>query len=414
MNFDFKKNKFASNLMIRLIIFFSFLFFIELYSFRAIKTVFNNRIKVSYIILNLIIYILLFIQIFFFEYDELGSFFSYNSTLIFILIISKFIIIPFIFVEDIYRLFYFLLNKIFKKKKINLSRRKFVSKTALALSAIPIPIMLHGVIRGRYNFKVIKHTLTFKDLPNEFNGYKLTHVSDFHCGSLENRKKIEYGINLINRQKSDIILFTGDFVNNTFKEIEPWKGHFSKLKAKDGKFSVLGNHDYGDYYDWGSQDEKEKNFNQLKEIQKKMGFNLLLDESVYIKKNNQKIALIGVENWGDGFKKKGDIDKAIKKIKKDDFKILMSHDPSHWEKIIVNHNNHFDLTLSGHTHGMQFGIEIPGFIKWSPVKYRYKYWAGVYSSNNQYINVNRGFGVLGFPGRVGIWPEISVIELKKG
>ena len=369
--------------------------------------------KVSYIILNLIIYILLFIQIFFFEYDELGSFFSYNSTLIFILIISKFIIIPFLFVEDIYRLFYFLLNKIFKKKKINLSRRKFVSKTALALSAIPIPIMLHGVIRGRYNFKVIKHTLTFKELPSEFNGYKLTHVSDFHCGSLENRKKIEYGINLINQQKSDIILFTGDFVNNTYKEIEPWKDHFTKLKAKDGKFSVLGNHDYGDYYDWGSQDEKEKNFNQLKEIQKKMGFNLLLDESIYIKKNNQKIALIGVENWGDGFKKKGDIDKAIKKINKDDFKILMSHDPSHWEKIIVNHNNHFDLTLSGHTHGMQFGIEIPGFIKWSPVKYRYKYWAGLYSAKNQYINVNRGFGVLGFPGRVGIWPEISVIELKK-
>ena len=369
--------------------------------------------KVSYIILNLIIYILLFIQIFFFEYDELGSFFSYNSTLIFILIISKFIIIPFLFVEDISRLFYFLFNKVIKKKKINLSRRKFVSKTALALSAIPIPIMLHGVVRGRYNFKVIKHTLTFKDLPEEFDGYKLTHVSDFHCGSLENRKKIEYGMDLINQQKSDLILFTGDFVNNTFKEIEPWKGHFSKLKAKDGKFSVLGNHDYGDYYDWDSQDEKEKNFNQLKEIQKKMGFNLLLDESVYIKKNNQKIALIGVENWGDGFKKKGDIDKAIKKINKDDFKILMSHDPSHWEKIIVNHNNHFDLTLSGHTHGMQFGIEIPGFIKWSPVKYRYKYWAGLYSAKNQYINVNRGFGVLGFPGRVGIWPEISVIELKK-
>ena len=144
-----------------------------------------------------------------------------------------------------------------------------------------------------------------------------------------------------------------------------------------------------------------------------MGFNLLLDDSVYIEKNKQKIALIGVENWGDGFKKKGDIDKAIKKIKKDDFKVLMSHDPSHWEKIIVNHDNHFDLTLSGHTHGMQFGIEIPGFVKWSPVKYRYKYWAGVYSAKNQFINVNRGFGVLGYPGRVGIWPEISVIELKK-
>ena len=374
--------------------------------------------------MNFIIYSLFFIQIFIYEYDKweilseiqqgLRSFFSYNFGIFFVLIISKLIIIPFLFIEDISRLFYFLFNKVFKKKKTNLSRRKFVSKTALALSAIPIPIMLHGIVRGRYNFKVIKHTLTFKDLPNEFNGYKLTHVSDFHCGSLENRKKIEYGIDLINQQKSDLILFTGDFVNNTFKEIEPWKGHFSKLKAKDGKFSVLGNHDYGDYYDWGSQDEKEKNFNQLKEIQKKMGFNLLLDESVFIKKNNQKIALIGVENWGDGFKKKGDIDKAIKKINKDDFKILMSHDPSHWEKIIVNHNNHFDLTLSGHTHGMQFGIEIPGFIKWSPVKYRYKYWAGLYSAKNQYINVNRGFGVLGFPGRVGIWPEISVIELKKG
>mgnify|MGYP005749033687 FL=1 len=399
--------------MTRLIVFLFLVIFIELYAYRSIKTIFNSRIKILYIFLNSLIYLVFFIQIFFFYDRNFNLFFSYNLTLIFILFISKSIIMSFLLMEDFFRIISFAFNKVLKHKKTNLSRRSFVSNIALAIGSIPIPFMVHGVLSGRYNFKVIKHVLYFKDLPKNFDGFKITHVSDFHCGSLENKKKIGYGINLINEQKSDLILFTGDFVNNTFKEIIPWKKLLSKLKAAKGKFSVLGNHDYGDYFQWKSDSEKKKNFENLKNIQQKMGFNLLMDDSFYISKGDQKIALIGVENWGDGFKKKGDINKAISKIKENDFKVLMSHDPSHWEKIIIDHKNKFHLTLSGHTHGMQFGIEIPGLIKWSPVKYRYKYWAGVYEKKSQYINVNRGFGVLGFPGRIGIWPEISVIELRK-
>jgi hypothetical protein len=195
----------------------------------------------------------------------------------------------------------------------------------------------------------------------------------------------------------------------------PWKDVFGKLKATDGKYSILGNHDYGDYVEWDSNEAKQNNLEELKQIQKEIGFDLLLNESRFIEKNGERIALVGVENWGRGpFKKAGDLKKAAKNIDEEDFKILMSHDPSHWEDVVVDDIYKYQLTLSGHTHGMQFGIEIPGWIKWSPIKWRYKYWAGIYKEMGQYINVNRGFGYLGYPGRVGIWPEITVIELKKG
>jgi predicted MPP superfamily phosphohydrolase len=203
-------------------------------------------------------------------------------------------------------------------------------------------------------------------------------------------------------------------VNNTASEMDPWVDTFSKLKAKDGIFSILGNHDYGDYFRWNSKEDKEQNLERLKDIQKQIGFDLLLNENRFIEKDDERIAIIGVENWGKGFKQKGDLDKASEGLKTDDFKIVLSHDPTHWNEVIVPHENHYHLTLSGHTHGMQFGIEVPGWIKWSPVKWRYKHWAGIYEQANQFINVNRGFGFLAYPGRVGIWPEITVIELKKG
>ena len=273
---------------------------------------------------------------------------------------------------------------------------------------------MHGIFRGRHNYRVINYELEFDDLPEEFDGYKITHISDIHPGSLQKNNKVQYAVDLINEQNSELVLFTGDFVNNKANELNNWKDVFSKIKSKDGKYSVLGNHDYGDYVSWESDEEKKKNFSDLLKFQEEMGFKLLLNENVKIGSLNQTISLIGVENWGKGgFKKSGDIDKACKGLSKNDFKIVMSHDPSHWDKILRNHNTFFQLTLSGHTHGMQFGIEIPGKIKWSPVKWAYKYWAGLYNENNQFLNVNRGFGVLGFPGRVGIWPEISVIKLKK-
>ena len=225
---------------------------------------------------------------------------------------------------------------------------------------------------------------------------------------------MNYGIDLINQQNSDVILFTGDIVNNKAEELLPWKKAFGRLSAKEGIYSVLGNHDYGDYVAWGSRQEKEDNLQLLLDTQKEMGFNVLLNETKFIEKDGERLALVGVENWGKGgFKKAGDLEKALTDVNPEDFKVLLSHDPSHWEAQVIPHPYPFHLTLSGHTHGMQFGIEIPGWFKWSPVKWRYKQWAGLYQEKNQWINVNRGFGFLGYPGRVGIWPEITVISLKR-
>jgi predicted MPP superfamily phosphohydrolase len=268
--------------------------------------------------------------------------------------------------------------------------------------------------RGKYNYKVLKYALEFDDLPDEFDGYTLTQISDIHSGSFDNAHKIEYAVNLINKQQSDIIVFTGDLVNNVAAEMDRWKDLFGTLQAKDGVYSVLGNHDYGDYVNWESQTAKEENLGKLKKIQREMGWNLLLNEHAHIHRSESRISLIGVENWGEGgFKKAGDLERATFGLTKDDFKILLSHDPSHWQAKVKQDPKHFQLTLSGHTHGMQFGIEIPGWIKWSPVKYRYENWAGIYEELGRYLNVNRGFGYLGYPGRVGIWPEITVIKLKK-
>jgi predicted MPP superfamily phosphohydrolase len=341
---------------------------------------------------------------------------SYAFGLLLAMLTFKLITIVFLFSEDIFRFLTAGYHKIFGgTKEFSLpQRRRFLSTLAMGIAALPFSALLYGMIKGKYNFKVLKYNLEFDDLPSGFDGYQITQISDVHSGSFDNREKIEYAIDLINKQKSDVLLFTGDMVNNMAEEMLPWKGLFSTLSAKDGKFSVLGNHDYGDYVEWETEEAKTNNLIDLKNIQKEMGFDLLLNDSRYLQKGEDRIALIGVENWGrGGFKKAGDLKKAVSKIDRDDFKILMSHDPSHWEDQVLKDDYHYHLTLSGHTHGMQFGIEIPGWIKWSPAKWRYKYWAGVYEEMGQMINVNRGFGFLGYPGRVGIWPEITVITLKK-
>ena len=256
--------------------------------------------------------------------------------------------------------------------------------------------------------------LAFDDLPKAFDGFTITQISDIHSGSFDNAAKVNYGVDLINEQQSDVILFTGDIVNNKADELLPWKDAFGRLSAKEGVYSILGNHDYGDYVNWETKEDKEANLQQLFDLQTEMGFTLLRNETHFLEKEGERLALVGVENWGKGgFKKKGDLDKAVATVEAKDFKILLSHDPSHWEAKVLPHPYNFHLTLSGHTHGMQFGIEIPGWFKWSPVKWRYKQWAGLYQENKQWINVNRGFGFLGYPGRVGIWPEITKITLKR-
>ncbi len=341
---------------------------------------------------------------------------SYAFGFLIAMLTFEIITIVFLFSEDIFRMMAASIQRIFgSSAEFSLpARRRFLSIIAMGIAAIPFSALLYGMYRGKYDFRVLKYELEFDDLPEAFHGYQITQISDIHSGSFDNRKKIEYAVNLINEQKSDTILFTGDMVNNMASEMEPWKELFSTLEAKDGMYSILGNHDYGDYFNWETPELKAQNLEDLKKIQDEIGFDLMLNESRYLQKGEDKLALIGVENWGrGGFKKAGDLKKATEDIHKDDFKILMSHDPSHWEDVVIHDDYHYHLTLSGHTHGMQFGIEIPGWIKWSPAKWRYKYWAGIYEEMGQLINVNRGFGFLGYPGRVGIWPEITVITLKK-
>src|SRR5690554_5075150 len=330
--------------------------------------------------------------------------------------VPKLIVIIFMFGEDIARFFTGIFMKVAGSQETSFmaSRRKFVSTIAWGIAALPFASLLYGMVHGKYNYRVLKYALEFDDLPEAFDGYTITQLSDIHSGSFDNSKKVEYAINLANEQGSDVIAITGDLVNNKADELLRWKELFSTLKARDGVFSILGNPDYGDYVNWESESQKEQNFEQMKTLQKEMGWTLLMNESRYIKRSNEKIAIIGMENWGlNGFKQLGDLDKACEDISDSDFKIVLSHDPSHWQAQIKEDPRNFHLTLSGHTHGMQFGIEIPGYFKWSPIKYRYENWAGIYEEFGRYINVNRGFGFLGYPGRVGIWPEITVIQLKR-
>lgn len=405
--------------MLRWIIFIVIYIALGIYALQALKTV-TRYPWVNYLFIGISLLVLSnFIYQFTFGETEgrvLSRAKSYAFGFLITMITFQLITIVFLFSEDIFRLLSGFYHKFFGgTKEFSLpERRRFLSIIAMGIAAIPFGALLYGMYRGKYNFKVLKYDLEFDDLPDAFDGYQITQISDIHSGSFDNREKIEYAIELINQQKSDVLFFTGDMVNNKVEEMYPWTSLFASLEAKDGKFSILGNHDYGDYVGWDTPEAKAKNLQELISLQKEIGFDLLLNESRYLQKGEDRIALVGVENWGrGGFKKAGDLKKAASAILKDDFKILLSHDPSHWEDVVIKDEYHYHLTLSGHTHGMQFGIEIPGWIKWSPIQWRYTYWAGIYKELGQFINVNRGFGFLGYPGRVGIWPEISVITLKK-
>ena len=405
--------------MLRWIIFIAFYAILAFYSLQAIKTASRYPwVYYAFILLSLII-LGNFVYQFTWGAEEgrvLSRPKSYAFGFLTAILTFYIITILFLFSEDIFRLLAASYQRLFgTAAEFSLpARRRFLSLIGLGIAAVPFGALLYGMYRGKYNYQVLKYVLEFDDLPDAFDGYSITQISDVHSGSLDNREKIQYGIDLINTQKSDLIVFTGDMVNNRAEEMERWADMFSELEAPDGKYSILGNHDYGDYVPWETEELKAQNLKDLKDLQRDMGFELLLNENRYLERGSDRLALIGVENWGrGGFKKAGDLKRAAEGIDPNDFKVLLSHDPSHWEDVVIDDEYHYQLTLSGHTHGMQFGIEIPGVVKWSPVKWRYKYWAGVYEEKNQFINVNRGFGFIGYPGRVGIWPEITVITLKK-
>ncbi len=403
----------------RFLILFIIIAIVELYAFQAIKTVTKSRwILIGYAVISLAAIVFITYELFKFD-RSVGQTKTTLITLgLLLLVLLPKIVLTFVMLlEDVFR---FLMGTVTHFMGHNSDsflpeRRKFVSQVAIGLAAVPFLSLIYGMTIGKYNYKVIRQTLFFKDLPDAFDGFKITQISDIHSGSFDNEEKIRYAIDLINEQEADLLLFTGDIVNAKADEMHPWIDIFSGIKKHEhGKFSVLGNHDYGAYLDWKSEKAKADNFEAIKDLHRQIDFKLMLNENVKIKRGNDEIALIGVENWGKHFGEFGDINKASENLTETDFKILMSHDPSHWEYIVKEHPKNIQLTLSGHTHGMQFGIEIPGYFKWSLAKYMYKQWAGLYEEFGRYIYVNRGFGFHAYPGRVGIMPEITVFELKKG
>lgn len=292
-----------------------------------------------------------------------------------------------------------------------MSRAEFLTKAGIVVAVIPFISIIQGITRGKYNYKVKNIRLAFKNLPKSFSGLRVLQISDWHIGSFAGQvKRVEEAVDLINRQNADIVLFTGDMVNNIADEMSEFIPTLKKIKAKYGVFSILGNHDYGEYVSWDSEEAHQVNMNKLFDFQSKAGFRLLRNESVEIEIEGDKIGIAGVENWGlPPFPQYGDVQKALSSLNNIPFKILMSHDPSHWDAEIREKTD-VDLTLSGHTHGMQFGINIPGF-KWSPVKWKYPRWAGLYKEDKKKLYVNVGIGYIAFPGRVGFLPEITVFEL---
>ncbi|MDI9311025.1 MAG: metallophosphoesterase [Limnohabitans sp.] len=408
-------------MIFRILFLVAILLLIELYAFQAFRTLIKSKwILMAYAMVSL--GIIVFIGYQFSKFDRsIGQTKTtlFTLGLLLLVLIPKIVLSAIMLIEDIFRVGSGAIT-FFMGDNDNGSflpeRRRFISQLALGLAAIPFASLIYGITKGRYNYKVIKQNVFFPDLPDAFDGFTITQISDVHSGSFDNPEKINYAIDLINQQESDIFLFTGDIVNSLATEMHPWVSTFKRIKTHTfGKFSVLGNHDYGEYLDWkGNETAKAENFKDIKQLHDDIGFKLLLNEHTRIKKGNDEIIIVGVENWGLKFKQAGDLKKASEGLTKEDFKILMSHDPSHWDAEVNKNEKHFHLTLSGHTHGLQFGIEIPGWLKWSPAQYVYKQWAGLYETAGRYIYVNRGFGYHAYPGRVGIMPEITVIQLKKG
>ena len=407
-----------SDIMIFRILFtLGFVLAIDLYAYQAFKTVFRSTatpwiywgITVAYIVLSVSISVLMSSGKV--DYKYLGILMGASI----LLAVPKLVAIIPLLIEDITRLGQFLFRVVTTQPSTLPGRRTFVSQIALGLAAIPFIGIIDGIWKGRYRYRVISHTLEFEDLPDEFDGFTIAQISDIHSGSFDNQEKVEYGVQMVNELGADAIMFTGDMVNNIATEAEPWIDTFKKLSGKNGVFSILGNHDYGDYWRFPSAQAKVDNLNRLKEIHAEMGMDLLLNESRYFERGNERLYLAGVENWGlPPFPQYGDLQTALNGIPNDAFTILLSHDPSHFDAEVKQHSKKVHLTLSGHTHGMQFGIEIPGWIKWSPVKFKYPKWAGLYPEpDGQVLHVNRGFGFLAFPGRVGMWPEITHITLRK-
>jgi hypothetical protein len=411
-----------------LFVFTTLILAIDFYSYRGIKKLsanYSGRIKRIIFILFWFIPLILILGIILFAFINKSidpanflKYFHLISGTFILFYVPKLVFTIFNLLDDLVLLF----KKLFSKKEINLSeinpekspitRGQFLTRVGIVMAGVPFLSIAYGIKWGRFNYTIRNHTLSFINLPKSFDGLRIVQISDFHLGSFLNKKEeIDEAVEFINDQNPDLLLFTGDFVNNVSTEINPFMPALRKLKSKYGMYSILGNHDYGDYVPWDSEEKRQQNIDRIIKLQEESGFKLLINDSAKIELNNESISLVGVENWGmPPFPQYGDLNKALTNVENDSFKILLSHDPTHWDEEVLGFTD-IDLTLSGHTHGAQFGIEIPGW-RWSPVSFRYKRWGGIYEEGKQYLNVNTGIGFIGFPGRVGMPPEITVIELR--
>jgi predicted MPP superfamily phosphohydrolase len=401
---------------------------IDFYAYQAVKTAFHGqstgiRRAVFYIYWSLTAVTMAGLLSFLFvPADKIGSI-ARNFIISAIIgnLLTKLLIVIFLFIDDLQRLFRWLFAKalLYRDRQplstpVDISRSEFIMKAGLLIAAIPPVAMGYGIISGAHDYRVRRQTLLLKNLPPAFDGLRILQISDIHSGSFFNKTAVKGGVEMILREKANVVFFTGDLVNNEAGEMKEYFDIFKKIKAPLGVFSTLGNHDYGDYYSWNSAEDKRRNLATLINIHKEMGWDILIDEHRFLGREGENLAIIGIQNWGAGkrWPKYGKLDKAYQGTAQAPVKLLLSHDPSHWDAQVRPEFGDIDVMFSGHTHGFQFGIEAAG-IKWSPVQYMYKQWGGLYKEGSQQLYVNRGFGYLGFPGRVGMPPEITVFELKK-
>ncbi len=412
-----------------------FFLVLDFYSWRGVKALVErffpkrqNFFKFFYFGLSGILLLSMGILLFFPELEQYRLPRTIVSASMVIIIGAKITFLLFVLIEDSIATAQWIINKISSKKKqvatksdntetaksTKISRAQFIYQSGAIVAVAPIYFFTRGAIKDAHNYKIHNITLPSANLPAAFDGLKIVQISDIHSGSFTNKDAVYKGVKMAMEQKPDVFFFTGDLVNNYAYEMDDYLDVFSPIKAPMGSYSTLGNHDYGDYGRWSSEKEKAQNLVTLKEHHKNLNWQLLNNEHVVLDRKGQKLGIIGVENWGSKarFPKYGDMEKAQRGMPDTPYKILLSHDPSHWDAVIRPQYKDIDIMLAGHTHGMQFGIENK-YIKFSPVQWLYKQWAGLYTQGNQNLYVNRGYGYLGFPGRVGILPEITVIELKK-
>ncbi|OEK00311.1 metallophosphatase [Roseivirga sp. 4D4] len=402
------------------IVIIAFLGWLDYYAYQATKALLigkSNALRTTLRYLYLVQAIVMLSLAVYLRFVQSGTVpFSFLMSIVFMSYTAKLVAVVFVFFDDIRRvlsLFFAGRRRRYEKRVAagqKMPRSKFLARSAVVMATLPIVTMSFGIVRGAYDYRLRRRRVYLPNLPKQFEGIKVAQLSDIHSGSFYDKVAVKGGIEMLMAEKPDMVFFTGDLVNNQTKEVSEYFDLFSKVKADLGVFSTLGNHDYGDYMAWSSMAEKNNNLRDMVKVHERMGWDLLMNENRSIRIGTDQISVLGVENWGAGrFAKYGRLDQTALNAE-GDVKLLLSHDPSHWDAQVRGQQPDIDITFSGHTHGMQLGVEI-GDFRWSPSKYIYKQWADLYQEQHQYLYVNRGFGFLGFPGRIGILPEITIMEL---